>query len=363
MDLININDSLEDIVLHTPKPVQGGNTYISSISMNNEPFIFQTPRCRSKKGVHYTNKQVYTDLLFNDHDYNFLNWMKKLEKRIRQLIFDKRDTWFGGDEDDELSLDDIEMNWMESIKGYKKQYLIRTYFPKNIKTYTRSVSVYDDDENELTLDSIKGGSNIITILELTGLRFSPTYFNLELNVRQVMVLKEKEIFSKCLIKRNNLKKRVNVEDKNYKNNEENTDYEEESIVSDESDNDRNEEEEEESENELKEKINVVKKNKEYKEESENEGENTNTLVKKRENQELSEINIEIPEEKANVSLKKPNEVYLEIYKKARKKAKEAKMQAIKAYLTLKEIKKQYLLDEIDLSEDESDDEQFLFSEK
>ena len=39
------------------------------------------------------------------------------------------------------------------------------------------------------------------------------------------------------------------------------------------------------------------------------------------------------------------------------------MEAIKAYLTLKEIKKQYLLDEIDLSEDESDDEQFLFSEK
>ena len=41
-----------------------------------------------------------------------------------------RDTWFGGDDDDELSLDDIEMNWMDSIKSYKKQYLIRTYFPK-----------------------------------------------------------------------------------------------------------------------------------------------------------------------------------------------------------------------------------------
>lgn len=354
MNLLNINDSLEDMVLHTPKPVQGGNTYVSSISMNDNPVLFQTPKCKSKKGIHYTNKQIYTDLLFNDHDYNFLNWIKKLEKHVRQLIFDKRDTWFGGDDDDELSLDDIEMNWMDSIKSYKKQYLIRTYFPKNIKTYTRSVSVYDDDENELTVDSIKQGSNVITILELTGLRFSPTYFNLEFNVRQVMVLKEKEIFSKCLIKRNNLNKRVQVEDTNYKNNE---DYEDESIVSEESDTDK----EEESENELKEKINVVKKN--DKEESENEEENTNTLVKNNKNEELSEISIEVPKEKSNVSLKKPNEVYLEIYKKARKKAKEAKMEAIKAYLTLKEIKKQYLLDEIDLSEDESDDEQFLFSEK
>lgn len=358
MNLLNINDSLEDMVLHTPKPVQGGNTYVSSISMNDTPLLFQTPKCKSKKGIHYTNKQIYTDLLFNDHDYNFLNWIKKLEKHVRQLIFDKRDTWFGGDDDDELSLDDIEMNWMDSIKSYKKQYLIRTYFPKNIKTYTRSVSVYDDDENELTVDSIKQGSNVITILELTGLRFSPTYFNLELNVRQVMVLKEKEIFSKCLIKRNNLNKRVKVEDKNYKNNEDNTEYEEESIISEDSDIDK----EEESENELKEKINVVKKN-DKEEESENDEKINNTLVKNNKNEELSEISIEVPKEKSNVSLKKPNEVYLEIYKKARKKAKEAKMEAIKAYLTLKEIKKQYLLDEIDLSEDESDDEQFLFSEK
>jgi hypothetical protein len=356
MNLININDSLEDMVLHTPKPVQGGNTYISSISNNNEPFIFQTPRCKSKKGMHYTNKQIYTDLLFNDHDYNFLNWVKKLETRIRKLIYDKRDTWFGGDEDDELALEDIEMNWMESIKTYKKKYLIRTFFPKNIKSYTRSVSVYDDDENELTVDSIKQGSDMITILELTGLRFSPTYFNLELNVRQVMVLKEKEIFSKCLIKRNNSNKRVSVEDKNYKKNEEDTDYEDESIIGEESQDD------EEEENEVKEKINVVKKNDED-EEDLNREEINNTLVKNKGNQEISEINIEIPKETANVSLKKPNEVYLEIYKKARTKAKEAKMEAIKAYLTLKEIKKQYLLDEIDLSEDESDDEQFLFSEK
>ena len=254
MNLINTNESLDNMVLHTPKAVQGGNTYISSISMNDSPFIFQTPKCKSKKGVHHTNKQVYTDLLFNDHDYSFLNWINKLEKHVRQLIYDKRHTWFGGDDDDELSLDDIEMNWMDSIKSYKKQYLIRTYFPKNIKTYTRSVSVYDDDENELTVDSIKQGSNVITILELTGLRFSPTYFNLELNVRQVMVLKEKEIFDKCLIKINKSQK-VKVEDANYKKNEENTDYEEESIISEESEN----EEEDVRGNEQIEKINVVKK--------------------------------------------------------------------------------------------------------
>ena len=57
------------------------------------------------------------------------------------------------------------------------------------------------------------------------------------------------------------------------------------------------------------------------------------------------------------------DTYLEIYKKAREKAKQARMEAIKAYLTVKEIKKQYLLEEIDLSEEETDEEDFLFSEK
>ena len=92
-------------------------------------------------------------------------------------------------------------------------------------------------------------------------------------------------------------------------------------------------------------------------------ENVNTLVKNNNNSEISEINLEIPEEEQVVELKKPNEVYLEIYKKAREKAKKARTEAIKAYLTAKEIKKQYLLDEMDFSEDESDDEEFLFSEK
>ena len=73
--------------------------------------------------------------------------------------------------------------------------------------------------------------------------------------------------------------------------------------------------------------------------------------------------MEIPKSEKSINLKKPNEVYLEIYKKAKEKAKEARLEAIKAYLTLKEIKKQYLLDEIDISDDESDDDKFLFSEK
>ena len=53
-----------------------------------------------------------------------------------------------------------------------------------------------------------------------------------------------------------------------------------------------------------------------------------------------------------MSLKKPNQVYYDIYKKAREKAKALKKDAILAYLEMKNIKKTYMLDDIDESDSE-----------
>jgi len=90
----------------------------------------------------------------------------------------------------------------------------------------------------------------------------------------------------------------------------------------------------------------------------------NTLEKNDNIVKLNEYKLEVPKDSETMNLKTPNEVYLEVYKKARQKAKQAREEAIKAFLTLKKIKKQYLLDEIELSEDESDEEmELLFSEK
>ena len=89
----------------------------------------------------------------------------------------------------------------------------------------------------------------------------------------------------------------------------------------------------------------------------------NTLEIKNNPAKLNEYKLDIPKDSETINLKSPNEVYLEVYKKARQKAKEAREEAIKAYLTVQKIKKQYLLDEIELSEDESDDDmELLFSE-
>ena len=56
-----------------------------------------------------------------------------------------------------------------------------------------------------------------------------------------------------------------------------------------------------------------------------------------------------------MTLKKPNQVYYEIYKKAREKAKALKKEAILAYLEMKNIKKTYMLDDIEDSDSDFED--------
>ena len=65
----------------------------------------------------------------------------------------------------------------------------------------------------------------------------------------------------------------------------------------------------------------------------------------------SDITLENDDENP-ITLKKPNDVYLEIYKNARGRAKKMRQAAVEAYLEAKNIKNKYLLDDI-LSEDEN----------
>ena len=80
-----------------------------------------------------------------------------------------------------------------------------------------------------------------------------------------------------------------------------------------------------------------------------------------------ELNLEflhINKDKPNITLKKPNEFYYEIYKLAKEKAKEHKKAAISQYLEAKKIKNTYLLDDLDNSDESSmDDDEDSDSER
>ena len=438
MELYETNNEypFEDISLQTPQPLQGG-TYLAKVVNNDDPIIFQTPKCRTKKGIHKTGKKTYCDLLFDLEQSEFVEWIYTLEQTIQELIFDKKEYWFV---ESDLTLDDIEYNWVNTIKKYKKLHMMRTFLSKS-KGYGNSLQVYDHNQSLVSEEKVKSDSDLICIIEISGLKFSATSFHIEYNIKQIMILENKPKYQSCMIKIKKEKK-VHYEDEEDKNDEdlektlddqEKENDEEEEVGEDdkksvveqeveeevEHDDDKKDTEQEveqdddkkDTEQEVEQEVeqddkNEVNENSDLEKEvnnkeltlekdlKENEEtditDNTNSLEPNRNNNEsenldklenpkqkdnmeevnetlvknndLNEIVLDVPKnENETMSLRNPNEVYLDIYKAARQKAKEAKRQAIKAYLTVKKIKQQYLIDESEISEEESDDD-FLFSE-
>ena len=212
-NIIQANESypFNSIKIKTPKALQGG-TYSAKLELNNEPIVIQTPKCKTKNGIHTTVKQIYCDLLMNQDHNDFIKWLRLLQERVRQLILENSENWFH----EPPTMDEIEYNWNDSIRTYKSvNYLIRTFIHKSKSINKISLQIYGSDENELNHKELDSSKSIIGIIEIVGLKFSSNSFHLEICLRQVMVLKEKPLFGRCLIKLNSgdATEKINVKTK------------------------------------------------------------------------------------------------------------------------------------------------------
>ena len=386
----------EDIKIKTPKALQGG-TYCAKLELGDEPIIIQTPKCKTKNGIHKTAKQIYCDLLLTQDNIEFINWLSDFQERVRDLIIEKSDNWFH----EPISLDEIEYNWNDSIRTYKStNYLIRSFVHKNKRLNKIGLQIYDSDENEVSLDDVDSNKDVICIIEIVGLKFSSQSFSLEICLRQMMVMNAKPIFNKCLIRTDKSKNKiVSNDNQNVKTKTENVkDMEKKSVkleenthehvsteasinksninessvseanvseanVSEANVSEANVSEANVSDVDVDDRLlnNIVDStsNKEIVIEESSTNKDINKSLEKTDN--LEEIELKV-DEMDTINIKEPNEVYLDIYKAAKQKAKAMKNEAIKAYLEAKRIKELYMLDIVDSSEEDDEEEEELFSE-
>ena len=405
MDVKFPNEDFNFDKIHIARPQKYGRGFFSKIlyDESDADLYIQTPKCKTKNGIHKTAKHIYCDLLMNRDNQKFIDWLDTFQERIRELILENSSKWFH----ESPTMDEIEYNWNNSSRIYKtSNYLVRSFVHKTKGMNKISLQIFDTDENQLDIDDVNNEKKVICILEIIGLKFSSNSFHLEICLRQMMVINEKPIFNKCLIKFNNKveKKEENLEkdatsnivDKVDNNKdislmnteEEKTETEEQVVVEEVQEEDmdidivqelteaekskkitiddnivetteeaikkENNTEEQEKNNIVDTKITEPIKN------NQNESTETPSLEK---NNDLEEIELFVPEEEP-IKLKEPSEVYLDIYKQAREKAKKAKNEAIKAYLEAKRIKELYMLDVADStdSDESEEEEEELFSE-
>jgi hypothetical protein len=370
-NIVEPNDSFDftKLSLSHPSNIQGG-AYFTSIEYNNLPLYIQTTKSLSKQGIVRTGKKLYIDLMFDKTSETLINWFENLEETCKKLIYAKKEEWF----QNSLEECDIDNAFNSIIRIYKsgKFYLVRSNIKCN-QSSEPAVKLYNENEIAMTSQDIVDDTEIISILEIKGIKFTTRNFQIDIEVKQIMILDNEPIFKNCLIKGRkpyNDKKEMELHNEVPKNMG--------FIANHELDNIDNLEQIDVEPIDVEpinvEPINLVS------------ADNTNRNVFNIQIEDNASsiktadvINLEIEElfdniiedepllqeleidnanldELGNITLKKPNQIYFDLYKEARAKAKTAKKNAILAFLEAKNIKKTYMLDNLTEMDSDFDDE-------
>ncbi len=185
----------ENLHLADPISIQGGS-YFTKITNNQFPLYVQTPKCMTLKGFVKSGKKIHSDLIFNNNDDVFIQWLVDLESKCEDLLYQKSSDWFQSP----LELDDIQNAFNSCVKIQKTgNYILRTNVKINSLTQDPLIRIYNESENILSMEDVIPDTNIIVILEIKGVKFTSKNFQLDAEMKQVMVL-NKDLFENCLIR-------------------------------------------------------------------------------------------------------------------------------------------------------------------
>ena len=323
INIISPNDDFDFSSIYLGYPTSQNGSFFTKIYCQGKPLYIQTPKSQTKQGFVKNGKKIYTELMFSNNENLFIKWLENLETKCQEMIYEKNDDWF----QEKLELHDIESAFANLIKVYRsgKNYLLRTNVKLNQNTNEPTIKIYNENETALTIEDITNDKNVISVIEIQGIKFSSKSFQIEIEIKQMMMLLDNEVvFDKCLINREKKEEIISKEVVLKEN------------VLEMENNDVNSDDEKEVEDNLKDKKVEPLANKESSDISE-----------------LTDFDLDetLIDEEEKITLKKREEVYYKIYREARKKARILKHQALLAFLEAKNIKKTYMLE--DLEEDDS----------
>ena len=385
--IYNTDTSFDFNSLHLakPQPFPGGN-YFMRLTVSGKPLYIQPPKCIMKQGFAKSGKKYYSDFMFSNENTEFIEWMEKIETFCQDTIYKNSSDWF----EDKMDMGDIENYFTSPLKIYKsgKFYNLRVNIALNLGKPL--IKIYNENEELIDFQDLKENTNILSILEIKGIKCSATSFQIEFDVKQIMTVQVSNLFEKCLFNRkpaviapilskpepindsiiDNQSSEVELDVKTEDKTEELKDTEVivEDVSEDETtneslqnnnENEMNDNNSEEGKNEMK----LIENNLEK-----NDQENTNDVVEineesleKKTTDELEEINFTLDKinEDDTFKIKDKNNVYYEMYKEAKKKAKIARDLALSSILEAKRIKNTYMLEDVTDSDEDSSDIEFL----
>lgn len=353
--------SFDKLTIHSPVATSGGNYFLRFL-VDQSPLYLQMPKSTTKSGIITSNKKCYCDLQFTNENEELITWMEDLENFACKYIFENREKWF----ETEMELTDIENYFASPLKTYRsgRFYLARVNIPQRLGKI--HLNIYDEHKQLVPIEQLNEQSEVLSVIEIQGIKCSARSFQIEMEVKQMMKIEQKNLFEQCVIpsmSSGHLEEPASIEKPETlekTDSFENNQMENMVTTFDESDqvNIDNQEEEEEQV--------IVEDGSDVEEEKPDENivleDSTGNLEEFLEDPSLGkekdledfEIDLDaaiLPEEDT-VQIKERKDVFYELYREARKKAKIAKKMALDAYLEANNIKKTYELDSDSESEDE-----------
>ena len=128
----------------------------------------------------------------SQNPWEMINWIIEFEQTIKNLLFTKSELWFHN----ELDLDDIEYFFNSSIRTYKENLqVMRTYILSSKHLNNTSLQIYDENESIKHLKDVLNKS-IKAIICFKGVKFTSTSFQLDIDIKQILIIEQKQIFNK-----------------------------------------------------------------------------------------------------------------------------------------------------------------------
>ena len=383
---ITENFDFNNLKVENPSLINANNYFSKIYNTNNKNFYVKLPKCKTKQGIVNSNNKCFCELEFNSNEKIVAEFFENLEEFCIQEICNNKALWFY--DSDNITSEDIQEYITPIMRSYKggKKFLIKT----NIKQ--DKLIIYDENEKKIAITDYDVSNEFIPLLNINGIKFSKSTFIIDIVLVQFMVLYPCDSFeNQILIKINKPEINSNLHAKEVETNKvetkevetnkvETKEVETKEVETKEVETNKVEDLEKyvletnnptylETSEQLSKELSNYNLENEIKQSNNSTNESnsfkylTNSLETIECNNdgsiELNNLDI-IAENTEPIEIKTHETIYLEIYKKAKQKAKEIRKNAIEAFLEAKNIKMKYNLTST-LDDSSSDEENELLN--
>jgi hypothetical protein len=220
MEILKVkpDETFSNFTLVDPSVTAIHGYYFTKLLNKSKPIYVELPLCKVKQSIARSAKKMYCELVI---DSELDKWIFNLEKKCKQLLIEKSSFWF----ENSLKASDMDTVFVPSVKNTAAINSFKLNIKVSILTGQPEVKIFHEEhtskDEKLSLDILNQQlqNPVKCIIEIQGIKFSEKNFQIEYEVKQILICAaepptvEEDIFDTCLIqleKTNNTKIRLNL---------------------------------------------------------------------------------------------------------------------------------------------------------